>query len=72
MTYPSLTPTYGLGSYGRIVGATLISSPRTRYGSASRVYQYLARTQGQLYAIQYFRDASFGPFIIKGGRLVWN
>jgi hypothetical protein len=72
MTYPSLTPTYGLGSYGRIVGASLISSPRTRYASSGRVYTFLARRYGALYAQQYFRDASFGPFVIKGGRLVWN
>ena len=37
---PSLTPMYGLGSYGRTGVATVISSPRTRIGSQGRIYAY--------------------------------
>jgi hypothetical protein len=40
MPYPSLTPTYGLGSYGRTGSAVLISSPRTKIGSQGRIYAY--------------------------------
>ena len=39
-TYPSLTPTYGLGSYGRTGAALLISSPRNKIGSQGRIYAY--------------------------------
>jgi len=50
MPYPSLTPAYGLGSYGRTGPAILISSPRTRIGSQGRIYAfYKSRGQGQEY-----------------------
>lgn len=39
-TYPSLTPAYGLGSYGRTGAAILISSPRTKIGSQGRIYAF--------------------------------
>jgi hypothetical protein len=39
--YPSLTPSYGLGSYGRTGPALLISSPRTKNGSQGRIYAYM-------------------------------
>ncbi len=69
----SLTPTYGLGSAHRTVGAILLGSPRTKLGSAGRIYSYLTRTQGASYALQYMRDVSgLGPFRIQGSRLVWN
>ena len=38
--YPVLTPTYGLGSYGRTGAAVLISSPRTKIGSQGRIYAF--------------------------------
>lgn len=37
---PSLTPMYGLGSYGRTGAAIHISAPRTRIGSVNRIYSY--------------------------------
>ena len=59
-TYPSLTPTYGLGSYGRTGAAILISSPRTKVGSQGRIYAYQkARGQGPQY-IQFLIN-SIGP-----------
>jgi hypothetical protein len=48
--YPSLNPTYGLGSYGRTGAAVLISSPRTKNGSQGRIYAWMKnRGQGQQY-----------------------
>jgi hypothetical protein len=48
--FPSLAPTYGLGSYGRTGAAVLISSPRNRIGSQGRIYAYMKRIgQGQQY-----------------------
>lgn len=50
MTYPSLTPTYGLGSSSRTGAAILISSPRTKIGSQGRIYAYeKAHGKGQQY-----------------------
>ena len=48
--YPVLSPTYGLGSYGRTGAAVLISSPRTKNGSQGRIYAWMkSRGQGQQY-----------------------
>ena len=59
-TYPSLTPTYGLGSYGRTGAAILISSPRTKIGSQGRIYAFQkAHGQGAQY-IQFLIN-SIGP-----------
>ena len=41
--YPVLSPTYGLGSYGRTGPALLISSPRTKLGSQGRIYSYMKK-----------------------------
>ena len=72
-SYPSLTPMYGLGSGNRVIGSIGISSPRTKNGSAGRVYAYLKRTVGSFRAIQIMRDYSgLGPFTILNGRLVYN
>ncbi len=50
MTWPTLTPTYGLGSYGRTGMAVLISSPRTKNGSQGRIYAWMKNHgQGQQY-----------------------
>jgi len=72
MTWPSLTPTYGLGSSTRIVGATAISSPRNKIGSVGRVYAYLKAHNNQFYALNYVQKSIYGPYIIKNGRLVYN
>ena len=49
--YPSLTPTYSLGSYGRTRGALLISSRvGAKRASAGRIYAFEQRKgQGQAY-----------------------
>jgi len=50
MTWPSLTPTYGLGSTSRIGTAILISSPRTKNGSQGRIYAWMKNHgQGEQY-----------------------
>ena len=67
----SLTPMYGLGSYGRQFGAISISSPRTKLGSAKRIYAYLSATQSASYALNYMTNAVFGPVRILNGRLVY-
>ena len=46
--YPVLSPTYGLGSYGRTGAAVLISSPRTKNGSQGRIYSWM-KNHGQGY-----------------------
>jgi hypothetical protein len=44
--YPPLTPTYGLGSYGRTGAAVLISSPRAKIGTQGRIYAWM-KSNGQ-------------------------
>jgi len=49
-SYPSLNPSYGLGSYGRIGPSILISSPRNKIGSQGRIYAYMKQNgQGPAY-----------------------
>ena len=72
-SYPSLTPMYGLGSAARTVGAIGISSPRTKNGSAGRVYAYVKRAIGSDAALQYMRAyTGLGPYSIQNGKLVYN
>jgi len=61
-TYPSLTPAYGLGSYGRTGAALLISSPRTKIGSQGRIYGFMKqRGQGPEYIAFLIRALGRGP-----------
>lgn len=58
--FPSLTPTYGLGSSARTGTAILISSPRTKLGSQGRIYAWMKQKgQGQQYI--YFLKNAIGP-----------
>jgi hypothetical protein len=50
--YPSLTPTPGLGSYGRTSAAILISQPRTTIASQNRIYGY-------------YKNKGLGPWYIQ-------
>jgi hypothetical protein len=70
--FPVLTPTPGLGSGSRIVGAATLGSPRSKNGSAGRIYAFLKNRIGSDAALNYIREAAFGPFVIQNGRLVWN
>jgi hypothetical protein len=58
--YPSLTPSYGLGSYGRTGPALLISSPRTKNGSQGRIYAWM-RQNGQGPQYVQFLIRTLGP-----------
>ena len=72
-TYPSLTPMYGLGSSGRVIGAIGISSPRTKNGSAGRIYANAKKSLGSYAALEYMRNyTGLGPYVIQNNRLVWN
>jgi hypothetical protein len=63
--FPSLTPSYGLGSYGRTGPALTISSPRTKIGSQGRIYAYFKqRGQGYQYE-QYLINALGVKFLPK-------
>jgi hypothetical protein len=64
---------YGLGSSSRVIGSIGISSPRTKNGSAGRVYAYLKRNVGSFTATQIMRDyTGLGPYTIQNNKLVWN
>lgn len=48
--FPALTPTYGLGSYGRTAAAVLIGSPRSSIANQNRIYYFYSRYgQGEAY-----------------------
>ena len=70
--FPALTPMYGLGSGARTIGATAISSPRSKNGSAGRIYAFMKNRIGADATLNYFQVAIFGPYVIQNGRLVWN
>lgn len=57
--FPSLTPAYGLGSYGRTGVALTISSPRTKIGSQGRIYAYY-KSQGKGYDYQQYLINALG------------
>ena len=62
MPYPYLSPLPGLGSYGRVIGATLVSTPRATFGSANRIYNFMKKTKGVDFTLNYFNNLSFGPY----------
>ena len=62
MGFPSLNPLFGLGSYGRVIGATLVSTPRSTFGSANRIYNFMKKTKGVDFTLNYFNNLSFGPY----------
>ena len=57
--FPSLTPAYGLGSYGRTGAALTISSPRNTIGSQARIYNYYKR-RGQGYEYEQYLINALG------------
>lgn len=65
MPYPYLNPLPGLGSYSRVVGANVVSTPRATFGSAGRIYNFLNQTKGRDFALNYFNRISFGPYRIN-------
>lgn len=61
---PYLQPTPSLGTGSRIIGSTIVGNSRASAGSSGRVYNWLKSNKGNFYAIQYFSNASFGPYRI--------
>jgi hypothetical protein len=60
--FPSLTPMYGLGSYGRTAAAALISGSRTTIGNQGRIYNwYSARGKGEQYKAYLLRSLGRMP-----------
>ena len=57
---PSLTPTYGLGSYGRTSAAVLIGGPRTSLGNQGRIYAF-EKKQGRGEAYKQYLLKILGP-----------
>ena len=57
--FPSLTPAYGLGSYGRTGAALTISSPRTKIGSQGRIYAFY-KQHGQGYQYEQYLINALG------------
>ena len=55
----ALTPLYGLGSSGRTAAAVLISCPRTKIGSAGRIYNW-ANPRGEGLAFKMYLLKTLG------------
>ena len=73
--FPKSGQAWGQSAQSRIVGASAISTGNSKSaGSAGRVYNYLRHARGNDYALNYFKKATFGPFIINknGTALIWN
>jgi hypothetical protein len=59
-SYPSLTPTYGLGSYARTGPAILVGGPRSKIGSQMRIYNYFRTPDSRAAYVLYLRKL-IGP-----------
>jgi len=66
---------WGQAPQHNIIGCALVSQGTSASaGSANRVYNYLKRKEGADFAIKFFKNASFGPYMInkQGTALIWN
>ena len=73
--FPKSGQAWGQSPQSRIVGASVVSSGTSHSaGSAGRVYAFLRKTRGNDFAVNYFKSATFGPFMINkaGTALIWN
>lgn len=61
MTYPSLTPTYSLGSGSRTAGSILIGSRNSKIGTVGRIYNSL-KTYDQKQQFIYTLINTLPPF----------
>ena len=52
-SYTSLTPTYGLGSYGRTGPSIIIGGSRSKIGSQSRIYNYFRTSNERAAYVQF-------------------
>ena len=73
--FPKSGQSWGQSPQSRIVGASAVASGTSNSaGAAGRVYNYLKKTKGNDFAINYFKKATFGPYTINkaGTALIWN
>jgi len=57
---------WGQSPQSRVIGCSAVASGTSASaGSASRVYSFLKKTRGNNYAINYFQNATFGPYMIN-------
>jgi hypothetical protein len=71
---PKSGQAWGQSPQSRIIGGALVSTgTSSSAGSAGRVYAFLKNTRGNNYALNYFRNASFGPYMINKNQsgLIW-
>uniref|UniRef100_A0A6C0IDZ3 Uncharacterized protein n=1 Tax=viral metagenome TaxID=1070528 RepID=A0A6C0IDZ3_9ZZZZ len=67
----SLTPMYGLGSYGRVIGSVAISQPRNSKASTQRIYGFWKNQLGSYEALRYIQTYVFGNArIVNGNKLI--
>ena len=59
-SYPSLTPTYGLGSYGRTGPAIIVGGSRSKIGTQNRIYNSF-RKQSERAAYILYLKKMIGP-----------
>jgi hypothetical protein len=73
--FPKSGQAWGQSAQSRILGTSLISTGSSKSaGSANRIYYFLKKEKGNDYAMTFFKDASFGPYILNHKRtaLIWN
>ncbi len=73
--FPTSGQSWGQSPQGRIIGANVFSSGTSHSaGSASRVYSYLKHKKGNQFALDFFKQSTFGPYSLNktGTALVWN
>ena len=64
--YLSTGSSWAQSPQSRIIGgAAIASGTSASAGSAGRVYNYLKNTRGNQFAINYFKQAIFGPYQIN-------
>lgn len=57
---------WGQSPQSRVIGcAAIASGTSASAGSANRIYSYLKKTKGNYYAINYFQNAIFGPYMFN-------
>jgi hypothetical protein len=73
--FPTSGQSWGQSPQSRVIGANVIcSGTSSSAGSANRVYSFLKKTKGNQYAVDFFKNATFGPYSLNkaGTALVWN
>jgi hypothetical protein len=64
--FPKSGQSWAQSPQSRIIGGAAVSTGTSASaGSAGRVYNYLRRTKGNDFAVNYFKLATFGPYQIN-------